>query len=436
MSASRSRLMKVAVIGTGYVGLVSGACLADLGHQVVCVDTDENKIAKLKDGVIPIFEQGLEELVKRNMHAGRLAFTSLFADAIPDAEVISIAVGTPSSSDGGVDMRFMDSAAGMISAALTGYAVIATKSTVPVGTCDRVVRIVSRETSHPFDVVSNPEFLREGRAVFDFLHPSRIVIGASSPRASETMLQLYANLDCPKLVMDSKSAELCKYAANAFLATKISFANEMAHLCEEVGADAEQVARAMGLDPRIGKEFLRAGPGWGGSCFPKDVLALRKLGQSLERPLPIVNAAIQTNRLARQRIVERLEQALQTLAGKNICVLGLAFKASTDDTRESPAMDLIRQFVDRGAKVCAYDPAADPDFGQFGFSARRVDSPYIAAQGADAVVIATEWEEFRNLDLERLKQAMAGDVLMDARNLLKPDEAKAQGFRYICVGKK
>jgi UDPglucose 6-dehydrogenase len=427
--------MRVAIVGTGYVGLVSGACLADLGHQVTCVDTDENKITKLKSGVMPIFEQGLEELVKRNVQSGHLSFTSDFTTAIPGAEVISIAVGTPSAEDGSVDMQFIDSAAGMISRYLSSYAVIATKSTVPVGTCERLTRLLAQGTTQICDVVSNPEFLREGRAVYDFLHPSRIVIGAASPRAADIMLKLYTHLDCPKLVMDQKSAELCKYASNTFLATKISFVNEIAHLCEEVGADIEPVARAMGLDPRIGKDFLHAGLGWGGSCFPKDVRALHKLGQSLERPLPVVTASIQTNQLTRQRAVERLERALLTLHGKKLCMLGVSFKANTDDTRESPAMDLIRHFVERGAKVVAYDPVARPDFGSLGLSVNQVDSPYIAAQGADATVIATEWEEFRNLDLKRLKEAMAGDVLFDARNLIDPDLALRERFRYFRVGR-
>jgi UDPglucose 6-dehydrogenase len=427
--------MRVAIVGTGYVGLVSGACLADLGHTVTCLDTDEQKIENLRRGVMPIFEQGLEELVKRNVLAGRLFFATSFAEAINGAEVVSIAVGTPSAADGSVDMQYVDAAARMIGQNLTAYAVIANKSTVPVGTSERVAAIIGQTTSQEFDVVSNPEFLREGRAIYDFLHPARIVIGAVSQRAGEVMQHLYAHLDCPKVIMDPRSAELTKYAANAFLATKLSFVNEMAHLCEMIGADIENVAHGIGLDPRIGKEFLRAGPGWGGSCFPKDVLALKKLGESVGHPLPIVNAAILTNSLSRARIVERLEKELGELQDRPVGVLGVAFKANTDDTRESPAVDLARRLLERGAKVTVYDPVAQINEAQHGFTAPHAKDVYSAAAGADALVIATEWEEFRNLDFARLKQAMRGLVIVDARNLLDPLEARAHGFKYLRVGK-
>lgn len=426
--------MKVAVVGTGYVGLVSGACLADLGHDVTCIDTDASKVERLSAGVMPIFESGLEELVRRNAQAGRLRFTTSFADGVPGAEVVSIAVGTPSAPDGSVDMRYVDAAAAEIGRHLTGYAVIATKSTVPVGTSERIGRILSENTKRPFDVVSNPEFLREGRAVFDFLHPARIVIGSSTPRAADVMLRLYATLDCPKVVMDPKSAELAKYAANAFLATKISFINEIAHLCEAVGADVESVAHAVGLDPRIGKEFLRAGIGWGGSCFPKDVLALRGLGRTVGQPLSVVDAAIETNRRARSRIADRLDEALGGVSGRGIAVFGVAFKGNTDDTRESPAADLVRTLARRGAAVAVYDPVARfPSDGSI--VVRQTESLYDAASGVEAVVVATEWEEFRNVDLPRLKSVMSGSVLFDARNLLDPDAATRAGFRYFRVGR-
>ncbi|MFH1077961.1 MAG: UDP-glucose/GDP-mannose dehydrogenase family protein [Patescibacteria group bacterium] len=428
--------MRVAVIGTGYVGLVSGACLAELGHRVTCVDVDAGKIERLKGGEIPIFEPGLEELVRRNVENGRLTFTTSFAEAIPDAEAISIAVGTPSAADGSADMRYVDAASEEIGRHLSGYAVIATKSTVPVGTSERVTSLVAGQTSHPFDVVSNPETLREGRAVYDFLHPSRIIIGVSSERAADVMTHLFAYLDCPKVVTDPRSAELTKYAANAFLATKISFINEMSHLCEDVGADVEAVAKGMGLDPRIGKDFLRAGLGWGGSCFPKDVRALSKLGESVSHPLPVVNAAIATNRMTRTRVVDRLEKALGGFEGKTVAVLGRAFKDNTDDTRESAAVDIVKELARRGATVRADDPVARVPSEQAGFDLVHAADPYEAAQGAHAAVLATEWEEFRTLDLARLKSVMAGDVLMDGRNLLKPDEARAQGFRYLRVGKR
>jgi len=428
--------MRVAVIGTGYVGLVSGACMAELGHQVTCLDVDAGKIERLKRGEIPIYEPGLEEIVKRNMENGRLAFTTSYEEAIPGAEAVSIAVGTPSAADGTVDMRFVDAAAQEIGRHLTGYAVIATKSTVPVGTSERVAASIRENATHPFDVVSNPETLREGRAVYDFLHPSRIIIGASSERAADVMTELFAYIDCPKVVTDPRSAELTKYAANAFLATKISFINEVAHLCEDVGADVEAVAKGIGLDPRIGKDFLRAGLGWGGSCFPKDVLALAKLGESLSHPLPVVNAAIRTNRMTRTRVVERLEKALGGVEGKTVAILGLAFKDNTDDTRESAAVDIAKELWKRGATVRAYDPVARVSPEQMGFDLFHAVDPYEAAIGAHASVLATEWEEFRTLDLGRLKSVMAGDVLMDGRNLLKPQDALAHGFIYLRVGKK
>lgn len=426
--------MRVAIVGTGYVGLVSGACLADLGHSVVCIDTDEAKVAKLLQGIMPIYEPGLEELVKRNVQAGRLKFTTSFSEGVPGAEVISIAVGTPSAADGSVDMQYVDAAAKMIGQALTGYAVIADKSTVPVGTSERVASIVREFTRHEFDVVSNPEFLREGHAVWDFLKPARIVIGSGSGRAKDVMRGMYAHIDCPKIVMDARSAELTKYASNAFLATKISFINEVSHLCEAVGADVEAVAAGMGSDPRIGKEFLKAGPGWGGSCFPKDVKAFLKLGEANQHPMPVTNAALAMNKLARSRVVDRLEKELGGLAGKSIGILGVAFKGNTDDTRESPAIDIIRHCAERGAKVTVYDPEARVSLELHGVEVPHAASPYEAVGNADAMVIATEWEEFRTLDLAKLKQAMTGALILDARNLLSKDATDKHGFRYLRVG--
>lgn len=428
--------MRVAVIGTGYVGLVSGACLAELGHQVTCVDVDAGKIERLKNGVIPIYEPGLEEIVKRNVGHGRLLFTTSYEEAVPGAEVISIAVGTPSAEDGSVDMRYVISAAQAIGKHLEGYAVVATKSTVPVGTSELIDKTIKIETNVAFDVVSNPETLREGHAVYDFLHPSRVIIGSSSSRATDVMMHLFAYIDCPKVISDPKSAELTKYAANAFLATKISFINEIAALCEELGADVESVARGIGLDPRIGKDFLRAGLGWGGSCFPKDVLALSMLGDAMSQPLPIVAAAIETNKRTRSRVVDRLETVLGSFSGKTIAVLGIAFKDNTDDTRESAAVDILKELKRRGADVRAYDPVARVDAQRMGFELEHAADPYAAAKDVHAVVIATEWDEFRTLDLARLKSVVAGSVLFDARNLLKPEDAMAQGFTYLRVGRK
>lgn len=428
--------MRITVLGTGYVGLVSGACLAEFGHQVTCLDVQEEKIKMLNQGVMPIYEPGLDELVKRNVKAGRLTFTSSYANAIPNAELISMAVGTPSAEDGSVDMQYVWAAAHEVSKYLKSHVVIADKSTVPVGTAEKVEAIIRDNTGIYCDVVSNPEFLREGHAVFDFSQPARIVIGSASPQATEVMLRAYEHVDCPKYVMDRRSAELTKYAANAFLATKISFINEMAGLAEEVGADITQVAVGIGSDPRIGKEFLRAGLGWGGSCFPKDVRAVRHLGEQLGVPLPIVNAAFEMNANARRRVVDRLEKALGGLGGKKIALLGLAFKGDTDDTRESAALDLIRHLKSRGAEVRAHDPVARVQPHEVdGHEIEHVECPYEVCRGAHAVVVATEWEQFRTLDLDRLKAMAQGDILVDARNLFDPSRVQESGWRHISVGR-
>lgn len=427
--------MRVAIVGAGYVGLVSGACLADLGHDVVCIDTDQIKIDKLNQGIIPIFEPGLEDVVRCNIANGRLTFTASFSEGVPGAEVVFIGVGTPSLPEGSVDMQYIDSAARLIGESLTGYAVIADKSTVPVGTTDRVASIMRSVTSQPFDVVSNPEFLREGHAVKDFFEPSRIVIGAETERAAEVMLRLYAPIDRPKVVMDPKSSELTKYAANSFLAMKIGFINEMAHVCEKLGADVDMVAHGIGLDPRIGKDFLRAGLGWGGSCFPKDVRALHRLGQDLEVEMPIIEATLGMNVLARQRVIDRLETTLGGLNGRLIAVFGIAFKPNTDDTRESAAITIMQMLKERGATVHAYDPVARIE-EHHGIDVAQGETPYHAAADAHAVVLATEWDEFRDLDLARLRSAMAGDIFMDARNHMDAEKMKEHGFRYFRIGRK
>lgn len=427
--------MNVAVIGTGYVGLVSGTCLAEKGHRVICVDIDEVKIQKLLKGVSPIYEPGLEELIIKNVKDGRLFFTHEYATAVPDADIVLIGVGTPPNADGSANTRYVEQAAKETAEHLRGYTVIANKSTVPVGTRDLVASIIAEKYDGEVEVVSNPEMLREGCAVNDFLEPARIIIGSDTERASASMLELYQSFDCPKLVMSPRSAELTKYAANSFLATKISFINEVAHLAEEVGADIEEVAEGMGTDPRIGKQFLRAGLGWGGSCFPKDVRAMLHMGRSSKQRMPIVEAAFEVNDKARKRVVERIERELSSLSGRRVTLLGLAFKNNTDDTRESAAIALVNHFLDAGAEVSAYDPKAEIHDEELKNKIQRHDCPYEASHGSDIVVVATEWDEFRTLDLDRLKERMRGDILMDARNLLNHKEAVAKGFRYFRVGK-
>jgi UDPglucose 6-dehydrogenase len=429
--------MKITIIGTGYVGLVSGACLAELGNIVTCLDVQSDKIAKLKEGIMPIYEPGLDSVVLRNVQAGRLFFTDSYEKAIPGAELISIAVGTPSADDGSVDMQFIEAAARDIGSHITEYTVIADKSTVPVGTAEKVEAIIREASGVQVDVVSNPEFLREGHAVFDFLNPARIIVGSASEQATERMLRAYEHVDCPKIVMDRRSAELTKYAANSFLATKISFINEMAVLAEEVGADISHVALGIGSDPRIGKDFLKAGPGWGGSCFPKDVRAMRYLAKQTRVPLPVVNAAHEQNEQARIRMAKRLEEKLGSLDQKKITVLGLAFKGNTDDTRESAAIEMIRYLVSKGAKVVAHDPVAKVQPQDLdGYELAHSDCPYKACEGADAVIIATEWEQFRTIDLVKLFNSTEGDLLVDARNIYDPARAKEAGWQYLSIGRK
>jgi UDPglucose 6-dehydrogenase len=433
--------MRVAMVGTGYVGLVSGACFADFGHEVTCVDKDKAKIAALARGEVPIFEPGLNELVAANARAGRLKFTTDLPSAVKAADAVFIAVGTPSRrGDGHADLTFVYDAAREIAGALDGFTVVITKSTVPVGTGDEVERII-RETRPKADcaVVSNPEFLREGAAIQDFKHPDRIVVGSSEPRAREVMTELYRPLylnRSPILFTDRRTAELIKYAANAFLATKITFINEIADLAEKVGADVQEVARGIGLDNRIGAKFLHAGPGFGGSCFPKDAVALIKTGQDHEAPLRIVEAVVAVNDTRKRAMARRVSAALGgELRGKTIAVLGLTFKPNTDDMREAPSIPLITALQDMGAKVRAYDPTgmeqAKPLFTNVVFC----DDAYSCAQGASALVIVTEWEQFRALDFERLKTVMARPVLVDLRNVYRPEEVARHGFVYESVGR-
>jgi UDPglucose 6-dehydrogenase len=433
--------MRVAMIGSGYVGLVSGACFADFGHDVICVDKDAGKIAALERGEIPIFEPGLADLVSANVKAGRLSFTTSLPQAVAQAQAVFIAVGTPSRrGDGHADLSYVHQAARDIAAAVSGYTVVVTKSTVPVGTGDEVERIISEANpAAEFAVVSNPEFLREGAAIADFKRPDRIVIGTDDARAVGVMNELYRPLylnHSPILVTSRRTAELTKYAANAFLATKITFINEIADLCEQVGADVQDVARGIGLDNRIGRRFLHAGPGYGGSCFPKDTLALIKTAQDYAAPIRIVETVAAVND-QRKRAMARKVAAVcgGSVRGKTVAVLGLTFKPNTDDMRDAPALSLIAALQDQGARVRAYDPEgmeqARPLLQDIAFTS----DPYACAEGADVLVIVTEWDAFRALDLTRLKTLMTAPVMVDLRNVYKPEDMRKQGWTYASVGR-
>jgi UDPglucose 6-dehydrogenase len=434
--------MRVAMIGTGYVGLVSGACFADFGHSVTCVDKDTAKIAALSRGEIPIHEPGLDDLVAVNARAERLKFTADLAGAVGEAQAVFIAVGTPSRrGDGHADLTYVYEAARDIAAALKGFTVVITKSTVPVGTGDEVERII-RETrpDAEFAVVSNPEFLREGAAIQDFKHPDRIVVGTPDERARELMTELYRPLHLnrgPVMFTDRRTAELIKYAANALLATKITFINEIADLAEKVGADVQEIARGIGLDNRIGSRFLHAGPGFGGSCFPKDAVALIKTGQDHDAPLRIVEAVVAVNDARKRAMARKVSSALGgEVRGKTVAILGLTFKPNTDDMREAPSIPLITALQDMGAKVRAYDPVGMEQAKAVLAGVTFCANEYACAQGASALVIVTEWEQFRALDFARLKQVMARPLLVDLRNVYRADEVVARhGFAYESVGR-
>ena len=433
--------MKIAMIGTGYVGLVSGACFAEFGPHVTCVDLDADKIARLRNGEIPIYEPGLNELVAKGMQAGRLAFSTDLAAAVAEADAVFIAVGTPSRrGDGHADLRFVEAAAVDVARALTGYTVVVTKSTVPVGTGRRVAQIL-RETNPTadFDVASNPEFLREGSAITDFMRPDRVVIGAESERAQATMKELYRPLyltETPIVMTTLETAELTKYAANAFLATKITFINEIADLCEKVGANVQDVARGMGLDGRIGKKFLHAGPGYGGSCFPKDTIALVRTAQQYGSPARIVEAVVQVNDTRKGGMASRVIAAAGgSLRGKTVGVLGVAFKPNTDDMRDAPSLAIVPALQDAGATVRAFDPAAMHEAKPLLPGVIWCDDAYDAAQGADVLVLITEWNEFRALDLSRIAVAMTSPVLVDLRNVYRPADMRAAGFQYSSIGR-
>ncbi len=432
--------MRICVVGSGYVGLVTGACLADFGMEVTGVDKDESKIERLLAGEIPIFEPGLRGIVHRNMEAGRLQFTTDLGPAIEAAQAVFIAVGTPPRPDGSADLTFVRQVAASIGQHLNGYKAIVTKSTVPTGTGQMVEEIVAEHSggNQDFAVVSNPEFLREGSAIDDFLHPDRVVLGTRDPRAIELMLDIYSPLrvaNVPFVITDVESAELIKYASNGFLATKISFINEVAALCEAYGADVEVVARGMGLDTRIGPKFLHPGPGFGGSCFPKDTRAVAQIATDRGLTFRIIEAVLEANDATKARMLDKIRGALGSLDGKTVAVLGLSFKPDTDDIRESPALPIVEGLLAGGATVRAHDPEA--------MDACRDDYPdvvycedaYDAAAGADALVIATEWNQFRHLELSRLAGLLTKRLVIDLRNIYEPEKMAAAGFHYISVGR-
>ncbi|HUO91774.1 MAG TPA: UDP-glucose/GDP-mannose dehydrogenase family protein [Rhizomicrobium sp.] len=432
--------MRIAMIGTGYVGLVSGACLSEFGHEVVCIDKDAGKIADLNKGKVPIFEPGLDEVVAVNARAGRLSFTTELGQAVPQADAVFIAVGTPSRrGDGHADLSFVFGAAEEIARAMTGYAVVVTKSTVPVGTGRKVEEIIRKiRPDAEFDVASNPEFLREGSAIEDFRRPDRIVVGAETDRAKNVLKEVYRPLylnETPILFTSRETSELIKYAANAFLATKITFINEMADLCEKVGADVQEVARGIGLDGRIGGKFLHAGPGFGGSCFPKDTLALLKTSQDANAPVRIVETVVSVNENRKSRMADKIIEAFGNVKGKTIAVLGLTFKPNTDDMRDAPSLVIVPKLQNAGARIRAYDPEGAEEAHKV-LDIETCKDAYEALSGADGVVILTEWNEFRALDLDRVKSLLKRPLMVDLRNIYRPTQMAEAGFTYVSVGRR
>jgi len=434
--------MHITVIGTGYVGLVSGAGFADFGLNVTCIDCDEQKVNDLRQGKIPIYEIGLEEIFRRNVKNNRLSFSTDLKTAVQRSLVVFIAVGTPESTNGDPDLGQVESVAQSLAEYIDDYKVIVTKSTVPVGTGRWLRRLIKENQRKPieFDVVSNPEFLREGSAIEDFMRPNRIVIGADSEHAAAIVKDIYRPLyliETPFVVTNIETAELIKYASNAFLATKIAFINEVANLCEKVGADIHHVARAMGLDNRIGSKFLHAGPGFGGSCFPKDVLALAKMGQKVDSPLRIVESVVEANRIQRELIVRKIDQALEGLSNKRIGVWGLSFKPNTDDIRESPGIAICKKLMESQALVQVYDPISIPNAKKVlnGSKVRYCENAYDAAEDCDALLVATEWNEFRNTDLEKIRSLMKRPNIFDSRNIFEPEKVESLGFKYFGTGR-
>ncbi len=433
--------MRIVMVGSGYVGLVSGACFSEFGVEVVCVDSDEDKIGRLRRGEMPIFEPGLDALVKTNVAAGRLGFATDTAAVVPGADAVFIAVGTPNRrGDGYADLSYVYAAAEEVAEALDGYTVVVTKSTVPVGTGREVARVIrDKRPDAEFDVCANPEFLREGSAINDFMRPDRVVVGTESERAREVIRALYRPLfliETPVLFTSLETAELIKYAANSFLATKVTFINEMAELCEKVGADVHDVARGIGLDGRIGRKFLHPGPGFGGSCFPKDTLALTRTAEEHDAPVRIVEAVVAVNEARKQAMIGKIVAACGgSVNGKTIAVLGLTFKPNTDDMRDAPSLVIVPGLVQQGATIRAFDPAGMDEARRHLDGVAWCGDAYAAVEGADAVVILTEWNAFRALDLARIKRLMAAPLMVDLRNVYEPDAMAEAGFRYVCVGR-
>lgn len=433
--------MNVVMVGAGYVGLVSAACFADFGHRVACVDNDVTRVDALLSGQIPIYEPGLDALVQTNVANSRLSFSTGLSQLVPSADIVFIAVGTPSRrGDGHADLTYVHQAAAEIAGSIEGFTVVVTKSTVPVGTGDEIEKIIrDARPDADFAVVSNPEFLREGAAINDFKRPDRIIIGSEDVRAKEVMMDLYRplNLNEPPVVfMSRRAAELTKYAANAFLATKITFINEIADLCEKIGANVQDVARGIGMDNRIGSKFLHSGPGYGGSCFPKDTLALIRTAQQADAPLTIVEAVETANKQRKKSMAGRIEQACGgSVRGKTIAILGLAFKPNTDDMRDAPSLDIVPGLLEKGARIKAFDPESMEAAKLLMPGVNYCNDPYDCAQGADALVIVTEWDAFRALDLDRLKSELADPTIIDLRNIYRPADMKERGFQYVSIGR-
>jgi UDPglucose 6-dehydrogenase len=432
--------MHIAVIGTGYVGLVTGACFAEFGVDVTCVDIDEGKIARLSAGEMPIYEPGLEQLVAKNTQSGRLRFTTNMKQAVEQALVIFLAVGTPPKSDGSPDLSFVEAAARSVAEHMNGYKVIVTKSTVPIGTGERIRKLIRQHQKSKlnFGIVSNPEFLREGAAINDFMRPDRVVIGSRDEEAIAIMRDLYRPLyliEAPFVLTSLEAAELAKYAANAFLATKISFINEIANLCDSIGCDVHDVARAIGMDRRIGAKFLHPGPGFGGSCFPKDTRALASVARDFGHESLIVDAVIEVNRRQRQAMMPKIEKLVGDLKGKTVAVLGLAFKPETDDMREAPAIDIINGLLKRGASVRAYDPVAMKEAAEILPGIEYSADEYATVRDADALVFVTEWNQFRALDMKRIRDLMKSPKIADLRNIYDPEDMRELGFEYVGVGR-
>ena len=433
-------LMHIAVIGTGYVGLVTGACFAEFGVDVTCVDVDQEKIERLNAGVMPIYEPGLEQLVSKNTQAGRLRFTTDVQQAVEQALVIFLAVGTPPKSDGSPDLSFVEAAALSIADYMNGYKVIVTKSTVPIGTGEHIRKLITerKKTRANFGVVSNPEFLREGAAINDFMRPDRVVIGSRDEEAIAIMKDLYRPLyliEAPFVITSLEAAELTKYAANAFLATKVSFINEIANLCDKIGCDVHDVARGIGMDKRIGSKFLHPGPGFGGSCFPKDTRALASVARHFDSASLIVDAVIEVNQRQGEHMLSKIRKLVGPLKGKTLAVLGLAFKPETDDMREAPAVGIIRYLLDDGAAVRAYDPVAKSEAMKILPDVVYADDEYTAVKGADALVFVTEWNQFRALDMTRIRDLMKTPKIADLRNIYEPEDMRELGFEYVGVGR-